>query len=264
MSINILSLPAVCTFLVLSFASFSSFSAHADKAREIDNLMNISGINALTAEMRGQFNQGIAESNASAQAADEIRAAVSDGLSPQRFQDNIRSALNAAMDEPAIQKLNHWYNTDIGKKITALEVAASSAEQSDYVFNNMDSLLGNQERVAMARRIEDIIGGGELASSMMKSMQVTMVNSFMQDAPADQRQAILQQIDQQLSEMMPQVTTMMLASYVHTYANLSDIELNAYLDFLATPEATQFYKIMVGEIGNTLGNAVSQIGTDPS
>ena len=242
------------------FLLLTSALAQADKASELDNLMEMSGINTQMGSIPEQFNaglqQGATQAGAPQEFADNLVQSFSGAISSMNILGEIRSALDSGMTESEMAKLNEWYSSDLGQKVTALEVKASSNEEAQYVASNLDGLLANHERVGMARRIEDALGGSDLTVTMMKSMQLTMVNAMMGDAPKAQRDAVYAQIDQQMDLAIPQIKQMALASYVHTYSPLSDSDLNAYLEFLSQPEAAKFYDLTVSSVGASIGKVV--------
>ena len=246
--------------LLMCVLLLSPVFTHADKISELDTLMEMSGINTQMGNIPEQFNaglqQGATQAGAPQEFTDNLTQSFSGALSSMDILGEIRNALNEGMTEGEIARLNGWYSSDLGKKITRLEVKASSNDEAQYVASNLDGLLANHERVGMARRIEGALGGSDLTVTMMKSMQLTMVNAMMGDAPQAQREAVYSQIDQQMDLAIPQIKQMALASYVHTYSSLSDTELNAYVDFLSEPEAAKFYDLTVSSVGAALGNLV--------
>ena len=255
--LNLKNCAANLLMLLLLLTATKSF---ADKRADIDQLLEVSGaktqMGTLPEEFYGGLRQGAAQAGAPASFGDDLVGKMS-GLTGDRIIGDMLTDLNEQLTDADVAALKSWYATELADKITRLEVAASTPEASSRVMQNLDSLLSDHERVGNARKLDDVLGGGELMITMMKSMQVTLVNAMMSQAPEEQRRQVLEQIDDQMSQSMPQLTEITLASYVAAYSSLTDAEITAYVDFLSKPAAEKFYRVSTSAVGNTIGEVMA-------
>lgn len=251
------------TSLVFSFFTlFSAASWAAIPANEANQLMTRSGyveqmkqIPDMFEGMMGAQLQQLGDDID----ADDLQTIL--GMVRESYQAKIvvtsaEEVLAEKLNEDEAQALKTWFNTPLGKKISRLEVEASTAEAQQDMQMNAATLMANQKRLAFAKRVEKLINAtdGALATLRYASLAGMSATSAMQ--PEDKRpgmEFLEAQIDSQLPAIRVQIEQAMWLNLVYPYRSLTDAELEAYENFLKTPAALKYNTLLVNDLYDHLG-----------
>ena len=242
-----------------------SLSAHEQRVR---NLLELSGFNQQIDEFPNLIKQGV---NAAVQADDSapatnllqlLNAAIDKAVVPKEFKLAIGSALFNNLNARNLNTLFSWYESDLGKRITQAEVAASSAEAMAEITNTISDLMSKTERVALVQEIDNIVGATDSALRIQANTQLAIVTGMNKVSSPGQDVDIAslnKQIQAQIEQSRASVQQIIIASFVYIYKNFSDEELKRYVKFLSSSSSKKFNRIAMDGIETEMKKAASVI-----
>ena len=214
----------------------------------IDQLMQLSGITdqvgIFPEHIKAGLHQGAQQGTPlSAAQLDVLSNSVDKSIDTDVILRSIRSALSTSVGEKDIDALMGWYQSPLGKKISALEKQSSTPEASQEMMSQMQALLQNETRVAAAKRIDQALGVTDKMVELQRftglAVYTAMMTALAPGQPLDTTlfEANMVVAEQQMRASMEQ---MVAASYVYTYQTISDQELAEYETFISGPAAKKF------------------------
>ena len=233
---------AALVFLIsLSFLTLSQGASAADS---LDKLMALSGLTKQVKEYPGVIKAGIHASYSKNPtmpygSVQELMASADKAFVPGQILATTKKTLADTLSDDEVSELLTWYESDLGKKITREEEKASTPEAYEDMSINGHTLMGNQERVAMAKRLEDIINATDLSMALQEYTALAVYSALM-PGQAGNMEALKQNIVAQLAQARPQMEQNVLMSLVYSHRNLDLAELKKYQQFLAKPAAKKF------------------------
>jgi hypothetical protein len=223
-------------------------------AGEMQEIFRISGLEA----QLGTLDQVVAASLAPnlqgvppAQAQVVQRAVLSEFNAPL-LKQQVESRL-AKVHHPAHAAATlRWLRSPLARRITALEVAASSAEsvrEIERFAQNLPAQPPTPARVGLAREFDRATGWTEFAldvSLASARAAMTAIAAVRPDEPRLQPQQIEQAIASQRELMRNGIEQASLVSALFVYRSLSDTEFEAYIAWTKT-DAGRWYHGVVRE-----------------
>ncbi|GLS24751.1 DUF2059 domain-containing protein [Marinibactrum halimedae] len=230
------------TFNVLFFTILLCCSTSVHSASDIHTLMEVAGIteqiNELPKTMKAGFEQGLAQKNAPNK--DALLKSVDQAILPSIIIEKTHTALKKALSKEDIKTLLTWYQSDLGKGLTAAENSASTIEASQTVANQLQTLLSNEKRVELAKKLDKAVGMTDTAVDIQLFTMESMFTAFssMEDPsssidPSQYRARIEAMKPQMNAQMEPFIH----ATMVHTYRSFDDKSMDKYAAFLSQPAA---------------------------
>ena len=195
----------------------------------------------------------------------QIRQSFADALMPERLKSEIRSRLIHGLSQDTTAATVSWLQSDLGKKITAAELNASSPEKSIQLATFLLQLQlerPNPERLQLVRRVEEITKGSELATESWE----TVVSAVARALEVEYRTKDLQ-TREKLEEHLASVRGSMKGMFqqgriflvLFTYQNLTDEELKQYVEFLEAPVGRDVTQVMNAAVQGTAISAIQNI-----
>ncbi len=123
---------------------------------EIDRLLDLSGLTDQVDQFPAMVKEGMKQARQqgtpiSDSALRTILSRADDTIVASEILDEIRSAVKKSLGKQDIQRLLRWYESDLGREITAIETKASTPEAYNEMIRQAESLLAKKERVEHAR-----------------------------------------------------------------------------------------------------------------
>ncbi len=211
--------------------------------RALDHLLERSGLKGqletLSAGVRAQFLRG--------QLRDQDRITI-DRIVLAHFNAEAlyaRMALELAHDVDAAKLTDTfaWYDSPVGRRITAVELAAArfAGEHDASVAPEADRPLPG--RVALVERLDAGLGASETTVDITVAVVRSLVEAIQPALPALANLS-RSQLDEQLAVARNRMLTVFKPAYIAgmvvAYQSLSDAELGAYLRFVES-EAGRWY-----------------------
>lgn len=240
---------------VLTAALLTPLANAAPSAADIKKLVDVTGISEQLGSLNDMLKSGMADGLSAKQgekqmSAEEQAALVGtvDAVNlSQLITGHMESALKQQTSDKEYTALMKWYESDLGKKISAAEVEASSQAAMQDMMQKAAELMGNQSRLQTAERIDQLTNTSNAVVNMQMNMSKAMIEGMSALAQDEAiKQAMTQQFEQQMQAVRPQMEAqtkqMVLISFVYTYRNFSDADIKQYEEFLSSPAAQEFTK----------------------
>jgi hypothetical protein len=215
--------------------------SEAEKAA-LDNLLGHSGLKvqleSLSAGVRVQFLRG--RGRLSGEDRVTIDRIVSERFAAETLYARIEREFERNFDGAKLAEALEWYGSPLGKRITGLELAALvvGAQAAD-----LENIGPSSRRLELLQRLD--VGGGASETTVDVTMVIVrnMVRAFQPVLPAVARLSrgqLEDKIAQARSRTLDQIRQACLLTMLFAYRELSDEELDRYVQFVES-ESGQWY-----------------------
>ncbi|WP_157954003.1 DUF2059 domain-containing protein [Microbulbifer sp. A4B17] len=229
-------------------STFCSLCLAADKVAGLDKLLLLSGFTKQIEELPGVVKSGFEEGAQKGAPIPEdelkrILESVDKTILPSVIMNEARSSLSESLTEKDIEALLVWYESDLGKKITAAEEKASTGEAYQELMVNAQQLMLDTKRIEVATRIDQLVGATDMAMEMQATTGIAVYSAIMtmmapgQDINLDAYKAQMEAMKPQMRQSIEQLVAV---SFVYTYQGIDDASLAKYEEFLSKPETKKF------------------------
>ena len=233
--------------------------ALADERNDkIARLLNLAGAEGQITGLTDSVIAGLEQAQQSAQDVDAERGEVmlhvaKESFLPEVIYQQVFEAVSAAVQDDQLETLLLWYQSPLGKRITEMEVQASSPASRQAMMQNATALLSNEPMMEKAAQFDALLHLTDYNMALQKRMliaaqtQVRKLHNPDQPVDTSDVEAFFEQRRALLTE---QTRKTVMLSFAHTYRELEADKLESYLDFLSTPSARQFneaIKVGLGE-----------------
>ena len=196
----------------------------------------------------------------------QIRQTFVDALVPEYLESEIRSRLLGGLSQDSTVAAVNWLRSDVGKKVTAAELSLRSAETSVQLATFLLQLQLERpapERLQLARRIEEINQGSELATEAWEAIATSVARAL--DCGCGTNN--LQNLEESLASMRGSMKGMFhqgrMFEILFIYRTLTDEELKQYAEFLETPEGKDVTQVMNRAVQGAAVDAIRNIQPSP-
>jgi hypothetical protein len=176
-----------------------------------------------------------------------ISGSVHDAFAPERLRNIIIKEVKKYMTVKDLNKALKWLDSPLGKKCTRLEEAASTPETLSKVQKFAAQLQQTPppaNRLDILRRLDDAVKATETNVEITMNAQLAVAFAIVKSLPLEQ-QGPLEDITAQLEKNRPQVEAVMksqtLLFALYTYQNLTNAELEKYIQFATSPAGTKYH-----------------------
>lgn len=236
--------------ILLLSLSFSNLSASSEET--VDAFMKESGLAEQLMSFPDQFSEGL---NAALSQDQTIEANIKQQLNlladevfePVALNTDIRRKLSEIVSPDSLNDQLKWYRSDLGRKIARLEVNASKPEAFNAVMSSMGSLLQDELWLGKVQQFDALVLGLDNSTKTAATMQKAILSAaFTASGKAEMVPKIVENVDNNKSQLKEQISSLIFASYIYTYQSLSPQEFDQYLSFLGN-EGSQYVIKVVNE-----------------
>jgi hypothetical protein len=192
-----------------------------------------------------------------------LRSAMDDSFKADDMRKSAEKTIVGKLTEKDMKTVLVWLNSPVGEKITTMEVEAGSPEAFAEMQKMAPALLANKERVARIKTLDQAVKGTESGINMVLNTQMAMFTAFTAGLPAEQRPS-KEQIKTLLEKNRPQLVKMIeqqtIISFLYTYRDLSDKELDAYIAFAQAPAGKKYNAVMLQAINDAIADGSTRLG----
>ena len=186
-----------------------------------------------------QFAIGIQQASGLA-IGDDIQALAKESLSSKEIYATTVKRLEANLNAEQVEEVMGWLKSDLGQKITELEVDASSVDHQEKVAAQLDSIAADEGVMRRGAEIDALLNVTNQTMSQIELVQVATLEGLLgaQNPDADTSadvDTLKSQMLQGLQQARPQIEQVTQATVGYTYRSLSDQEYTQYRKFLQTP-----------------------------
>jgi hypothetical protein len=213
-------------------------------ARALDVLLQRSGLRgqlgSLSAGIRAQFVR--AHRNQSGQDRITIDRIVAERFAPETLYARIKVEFQRNADSGRLEKALAWYDSPLGKRITAQELAALVAGGAEAVAD-LEQNRPSSRRLDLIERLDEGSGASETTVDVTVAIVRSLTVAFQPGLPAVaglSRDQLDRQITQARNRTLEDMRRVCLVSMLLAYRGLSDEELDQYVQFVES-EAGQWY-----------------------
>lgn len=189
--------------------------------------------------------------------------------------DAVTEQLKKKFNRSHAKKYIKWLDSKLGKRITALEVEASSPDADRAIMAYSTQLRQqppSENRIALIGKLVEVLKVAEHAEKETASIMIKISRGINKSLPQDRRtpDTVLEEIKKVYQKASTgQMETYVIPSFLYTYKSLSDKELKQYITFLNTEEGIWFNQIIFNaqlvaieencdKFGQALGNEIAK------
>jgi len=245
-------------------------SALAVSEAQADEFMRKSGLWQQLAEIEPGVQQGISQSDGelrqlNGEQLQRLRDAARAAYGADRLRNAMRTELTASLPAAETEQALHFLATDLGKRVTALEEAAATPENSDHIeMMAADAAAALEparkqliERMVKATRVADF------AASIVINQQIGVMRGFAVYAghpDAGSKDDAKAQLNRYREQMIALLGPRMIAHSAVIYGPLSDEDLATYVAFLESTAGVQTSSAVGAALDKVLGGAAFDLG----
>jgi hypothetical protein len=189
-----------------------------------------------------------------------ISGSVQEAFSAERFKKTIIKEVTASMTVKDLDKVLKWLDSPLGKKCTRLEESASTPETLSEVkkfATRLKQAPPAANRLDILRRLDAAVKATETNVEIAMNTQLAVAFAVVKSLPLEQ-QGPLKDIAAQLEKNRPQIEAVMksqtLIFALYTYQNLTNGELEAYIQFATSPAGVKYHGATISGFKKALLN----------
>lgn len=177
----------------------------------------------------------------------QMKQALDAAFELNKFSSTFEKTFSESVSPQALPGILQWYESALGKKISALEEQASSAEGTQQSYKYAETFQTNppsEDVMEFAKGIDKAMNIAPLTLQMNLIFARAIANAREQFKPATKR-ASGTQIDQEVQKLKEQLESdsqdSAIFNSIFTYKSLLEFERRKYLTFLTSPDGKAFY-----------------------
>lgn len=197
---------------------------------------------------------------------DRLLAATDAAFAPATLRQAVRRALVARLPGVHLAPLRAWYDSELGRRVTAMEVAATApGRDSDAMLRAGIRRLADLPE-ARRRLVEQMVQasrGAEAMTQMAVSVAVAVQRGASQarpDLPAPPVAELRAAMSAQRAQLLQMYGAMLQAMFAELYAPLADEPLQQYLAFLRSEAGAAFTEATLAAVEEALVQAAERLG----
>lgn len=249
------------------------FTGTAQAATDARQALAASPVDDIVAQYPAMMSQGIRDGlKRSGQlppmVADTIGNVVSNSFSAADIEQQIITDLQNQLTDGQLEAVQGWYETPVGRKISAAEIAASEPsawQQIQARAPGLNSKYKGTRKAEMFDRFDRASRATESAVDTTIAVQLglaTAMAAFSSDS--ENYDQLRQRIEGQRSMLTGVVGQQVYDSYLYTYENIGAQEMDLYLGFLESPAGAAFSKVVTNSIQQAITDPIESIGKQMS
>lgn len=190
---------------------------------------------------------------------------------PAEMHDALSAAFKDRFDAAEMTELATFYRSDFGRHVSSVEAAIQAMGVEEQIAARDEGLALLDTAGPDARRSDQVdeimvLVSAEVGRTMLgQAMRAMMVSMALSGATGD-IEVPWTEIDAQLALMLPgleqEVAAAQRALMAYAYKDLSDDELDRYIEFLRTDVSVKFYAVLGYSVGAILEQSMSKFGKE--
>lgn len=237
---------------------------------QVDELMHKSGLWTQLQEIQPAFTQGIDDvgghmGKGTASLVSAVQTAFAAACAPDRLRASVAKQLRSLLATEDVDATLAWLNSDLGKRITALEEENSTSEAFRERLASAPARIKalSPERRALYDRLSQAIHAGDVGATILINVNAGIVRGLSAAIP-DYRGSSAEDVRAQMEARRPQFAAVMeqqqVAFFTMSYASLSDEELERYIAFAESPVGGRYQAATVTALDKALTEAATEAG----
>ncbi len=261
------------TRTMLAAAALLCAPAHAAEEAAVRQMMVDAAIVAQFEDFGERFRDQLlqtapAQTDLSEEYINELADIAGHVMEGERFLDDLEVALADILTAEEVSAISDFYHTTLGQKVGRAEAAGADVEAEAEMEAKRPEILAqlqeNPDRLALARRADEVLLMSELTATMGTSMMQALVVGGLQSGPQGVDSDALAMVEQQIAALhaplVEQMREEVLVFFGWTYRDLSDDELAAYVGFLESEVARSVYASFFVAVSDLMNVRAARIG----
>jgi hypothetical protein len=220
--------------LLLCFTTPLCLAQASDET--IDKVLELSGLVEQVSQIPGQIMMGMEQARLQGAAIPEdfhnaMLATVESSIAPSDIIEEIGNSLQQQISDSEAQDLLAWYQSDLGRKITAAEEKASSPDAFQQMVQEAQIHLANSERVKFAKTIDSLLGATDMAVGIQEYTGIAVYSAIMtamQPGVPLNLDRLKAQISASSAQTRAALQQMIILNLVYAYRTIDTEELARY------------------------------------
>ena len=214
----------------------------------IDELMERSGLNAQIVDLpanvltsaEDQLRRGATD-------VDDIRAILRREFNPGALRTQVRVSLSENLNKADIEHTLAWLSSDLGTKITALEIAGAADGTHADIMGQYNRLKENNARLAKIQQLQSATNATQYSVDLVIEVQRVLIDTLSPNMP-ESAQISAEDFAEKEAQARPRLQqrlgAMVEASYLYNYQSLTDEELQRYIDFASSDLGQRYHRAL--------------------
>ncbi len=237
--------------------------------RSVEKLMVKSGLSKQLEQIAPMVQTGMAQQNQqsgslTAAELNDLNNVAAKAFDAKTLTENVRKHIQANLSEADIQAALTWLNSPLGEKITKLEEDASTPAAYAEMEKMGDKLGGNAGRIDLVKKLDLAVKGTETGVALALNTQTALVAAMTSGMPQEKRptmEAIEKELNKSRGQIQSAIEQSTLMSFLYAYRNLSDAEINKYIDFANSASGKKYSAVTSDAITAAVTNAAHVMGS---
>jgi hypothetical protein len=237
-----------------------------NKDQLTQELMQASGLKHQIAQLPPGILLGLEQEKESLpkELYDGLRLSMTQAYSAEFIERKVSSTIRERLDEQVLIETLTWLKSDLGKKITALEEAASTAQGYQAIQDYGQAMQRDpppQKRLARAQQMDEATRATEIAVNVIEAGELGIALGL-DSLRAPDEQLGLAKLMEAIAEDRPNLTAglrdLNIVGFLYTYKTLSDEELDRYLEFLKSEVGVKYQDAATAGLKEALLEAAAE------
>lgn len=263
------------TAWMVFFCLPKGLAARENKEQLVNDLYRKSGLEKQVAQAPDLLRAGFVQAAQSdpnlkvlpKEMMDRIIRSIPTVFSEESIKMTILDEIRTSMNGDDLGKVISWLDSPLGQKFTRFEEKASTAEsyaEQQAFLKTMKIDEVKPQRRALFQKLDEAMNASDSNVDMAMSMQLAITVAIVATLPAEQ-QPSREQLETMMDKSRPQVEAYVkaqsLGSFLFTYRDSSDEELEQYLKFASSPEGKIYHQATISGFRKALVNGSFQWGS---
>ena len=166
----------------------------------------------------------------------------------------VRDEFRRRVERKQLDAMAAWFRSPLGRKVTALEIAASRPEVAPKIAAFAEALKtvpAAPSRLELVQRLDWVSGTSQETTDLALAIAGSVARAAAAAAPADRRARaglVDRRVEEMRGQMAPPIADSVLTQMLYVYAPLTDADLKAYVDFLGSPAGREYSRSAHGSL----------------
>jgi hypothetical protein len=235
--------------LCMAFAEQPALAQSQEALDSAQLLVVRSGLAVQLRGLRGQMKSGLEQQRG--KVSDEMMLklveAAAEAFRPEVLQDAIARDVARRLSVADMKVALAWLGTDVGRRITLAEEAASNADD-DAIAKYTQGLKQRKPTAARVSLVKQILEATYAEESAVRSLQAIALGVAlgMDSTLPDERRLGMARLEKEVNAALPkeklkqELRTTMAAGLLYAYRELHDEDLRRYIAFLRSPAGKRY------------------------
>jgi hypothetical protein len=240
-------------------------AAIAGEDQDLAELESLTGLDTMFDELTGGFATGAQHVITDERYLTAWQGALKEAFVPAAMRGEMFKVFPGALTDADRAALLQFYRSDFGRRISGLEAEAHGADPASvHQVAQRDFEAATPERRQLVRDLLDAVNSEAAKQMFVESLRSMVMAAVLTSTkgvgpiPWDQ---INGRVDQIAPGMLAALDNEMQLQSTYAYRDLSDGDMQRYIDFLKSEPAQKFYGLVIYGSAMVTDHAMTTLGT---